>query len=109
KEYTDEIDRDFDIRIAGVNHFTWLLKAEYKGKDVLPIIARSLRETAETETVGGDTDAKAFLNDTISYKLYEIFGYVPTCTAHTKEYVPYWQGLGKLKDADIPPLSIWET
>lgn len=109
KEYTDEIDRDFDIRIAGVNHFTWLLKAEYKGKDVLPIIARSLRETAETETVGGDTGAKAFLNDTISYKLYEIFGYVPTCTAHTKEYVPYWQGLGKLKDADIPPLSIWET
>ncbi|UPO91155.1 hypothetical protein L8T27_027125 (plasmid) [Niallia sp. Man26] len=37
-----------------------------------------------------------------------MFGYVPTCTSHTKEYVPYWQGLGKLKDT-IPPLSIWET
>ena len=27
---------------------------------------------------------------------------------HTKEYVRYWQGLGKT-DEPIPPLSIWET
>jgi alpha-galactosidase len=107
-EYSEEIDRKFDIRIAGVNHFTWLLKAEYEGKDVLPIIAESLKRSAETETVGGDTGAKALYNDAISYQLYDIFGYVPTCTAHTKEYVPYWQGLGKLEDT-IPPLSIWET
>lgn len=107
-EYTAEIDSKFDVRIAGVNHFTWLLKAEYDGKDVLPAIAESMKRTAETETVGGDTGAKALYNDAISYQLYDIFGYVPTCTAHTKEYVPYWQGLGKTKDA-IPPLSIWET
>ena len=96
------------MRIAGVNHFTWLLKAEYEGRDLLPAIAESMKRSAETETVGGDIGAKALFNDAISYQLYEIFGYVPTCTAHTKEYVPYWQGLGKLKD-DIPPLSIWET
>nr|WP_276208244.1 glycoside hydrolase family 4 [Gracilibacillus sp. YIM 98692] len=107
-EYTEEMDQKFDLRIAGVNHFTWLLKAEYEGKDVRPAIAESLRRSAETETVGGDTGAKALFNDSISYQLYDIFGYVPTCTAHTKEYVPYWQGLGKLED-DIPPLSIWET
>ena len=107
-EYTEEIDRKFDMRIAGVNHFTWLLKAEYEGKDLLPAIAESMKRSSETETVGGDTGAKALFNDAISYQLYDIFGYVPTCTAHTKEYVPYWQGLGKLKD-DIPPLSIWET
>lgn len=107
-EYTDEIDRKLDLRIAGVNHFTWLLKAEYEGQNILPDIAESMKRSAETETVGGDTGAKALFNDAISYQLYEIFGYVPTCTAHTKEYVPYWQGLGQLKDA-IPPLSIWET
>ncbi|WP_413789616.1 glycoside hydrolase family 4 [Metabacillus rhizosphaerae] len=107
-EYSEEIDRKFNLRIAGVNHFTWLLKAEYEGKDVLPTIAESLNRSAETETVGGDTGAKALYNDAISYQLYDIFGYVPTCTAHTKEYVPYWQGLGKLEDT-IPPLSIWET
>ncbi|MDG5789442.1 glycoside hydrolase family 4 [Evansella sp. AB-P1] len=107
-EYTEEIEDNFDIRIAGVNHFTWLLKAEYEGRDVLHVIADSMKRSAETETVGGDTGAKALFNDAISYQLYDIFGYVPTCTAHTKEYVPYWQGLGKLKE-QIPPLSIWET
>ncbi|MCK0473211.1 glycoside hydrolase family 4 [Halalkalibacter sp. APA_J-10(15)] len=108
KEYTAYVDSQFDIHITGVNHFTWLIKAEYKGKNVLPIIAQSLKRSAETETVGGDTGAKALFNDKISYQLYDIFGSVPTCTAHTKEYVPYWQGLGKLKEY-IPPLSIWET
>ncbi|RKL66988.1 glycoside hydrolase family 4 [Salipaludibacillus neizhouensis] len=107
-EYSEEINRKFDLRIGGVNHFTWLLKAEYEGKDVLHTIAQSLKHSAEKETVGGDTGAKALHNDAISYQLYDIFGYVPTCTAHTKEYVPYWQGLGKLEDM-IPPLSIWET
>ncbi|MEK5059167.1 glycoside hydrolase family 4 [Paenibacillus sp. FSL H7-0326] len=107
-EYTAEIDSKFDLQIAGVNHFTWLLKAEYEGRNVLPDIAESLKRSAETETVGGDTGAKALFNDAISYELYDIFGYVPTCTAHTKEYVSYYQGLGKTKDA-IPLLSIWET
>lgn len=107
-EYTEEIDRKFDFQIAGVNHFTWLLKAEYEGKNVMPLIAESLKKTAETETVGGDKGAKAIFNDAISYQLYDIFGYVPTCTAHTKEYVRFWQGLGPLEEA-VPALSIWET
>ncbi|MBM0066530.1 glycoside hydrolase family 4 [Bacillus gibsonii] len=107
-DYSETIDKQFDLRIAGVNHFTWLLKADYQGKDVAPLIADSLRKSGETETVGGDVGAKALFNDAISYQLYEIFGYVPTCTAHTKEYVPYWQGLGT-KESIIPPLSIWET
>src|SRR5699024_10906669 len=68
-EYSQAIDRKFDLRIAGVNHFTWLLKAEYEGKNVLPTIAESLKQSAETETVGGDTGAKALFNDAISYQL----------------------------------------
>lgn len=107
-EFNGEIDRKFDFRIAGVNHFTWLLKAKYDGKDVMPQVAESMRISAGTENDGGDTGAKALYNDAITYELYNIFGYIPTCTAHTKEYVRYWQGLGKTKDV-IPPLSIWET
>jgi len=107
-QFTADIDREFDFRIAGVNHFTWLLKAEYNGKDVMAQIAESTRLAAGTESNGGDTGAKAIFNDAITYELYDIFGYIPTCTGHTKEYVRFWQGLGKTKDA-IPPLSIWET
>ena len=74
----------------------------------MPLIAEALRESAGTENDGGDTGAKALHNDAITYELYDIFGSIPTCTAHTKEYVRYWQGLGKTKDV-IPPLSIWES
>ncbi len=107
-QFTADIDRGFDFRVAGVNHFTWLLKAEYNGKDVMAQIADATRLAAGTESNGGDTGAKAIFNDAITYELYDIFGYIPTCTGHTKEYVRFWQGLGKTKDA-IPPLSIWET
>lgn len=103
-----EQDARFDMRIAGVNHFTWMLKAEYDGKNVMPIIAEEIRKIAATEDTGGDRGAKALYNNRIAYKLYEIFGYIPVCVAHTKEYVRFWQGKGTLAE-DIPPLSIWET
>lgn len=108
EEYTGEMDERFDFRIAGVNHFTWLLKAECDGRDVSPAIAESLRIEAETSTDGGDKGAKAMHNAAVGYELYKAFGYVPTCVGHTKEYVRFWQGLGKSPDP-IPPLSIWET
>ncbi|MCB9461110.1 MAG: glycoside hydrolase family 4 [Anaerolineaceae bacterium] len=103
-----EQDARFDMRIAGVNHFTWMLRAEYDGKNVMPIIAEEIRKIAATEDTGGDRGAKALYNNRIAYKLYEIFGYIPVCVAHTKEYVRFWQGKGTLAE-DIPPLSIWET
>lgn len=107
-EWNADVDSRFDMRIAGVNHFTWMLKAEYDGEDVMPAIAESIRQKAATEDTGGDRGAKAIYNDAITYQLYEIFGKVSVCVAHTKEYVPFYQGRGVLKDA-IPPLSIWET
>jgi alpha-galactosidase len=107
-EYTPEIDEKFDLRIAGVNHFTWMIKAEYEGRDVTPQIAESIRRVAATETDGGDKGAKAYFNAAIGYTLYEIFGYIPTCVGHTKEYVRFWQGLGKTKE-NIPPLKIWDV
>ncbi|MFA6133331.1 MAG: glycoside hydrolase family 4 [Phycisphaerae bacterium] len=107
-EYTDEIAAKFDYRAAGVNHFTWLIKAEYEGRDLMKPIAEWLRNEAASETDGGDTGAKKKHNNAIGYQLYQIFGIVPTCVAHTKEYVRFWQGLGKSPEP-IPPLAIWET
>lgn len=108
EELTPEVDEKFDFRIAGPNHFTWLMKAEYKGEDVVPKIAETLREQAAKETDGGDTGAKAMFNTSIGYRLYEIFGYVPTCTGHTKEYVRFWQGHG-ITPEPIQPLSLWDA
>ncbi len=108
KNYSAEIDRKFDMRVVGPNHFTWMIRAEYDGRDVMGNIAESLRTAAASETVGGDTGAKSLHNDRIGYELYRIFGCVPTCVPHTKEYVRLWQGLGRTGEA-IPPLAIWET
>ncbi len=106
--YDAEVDAKFDMRIAGVNHFTWMLKAEYDGKNVLPQIAEWLRQEAATEDTGGDTGAKALFNNRIAHQLYEVFGYIPVCVSHTKEYVSFYQGLGTLPEI-VPPLKIWET
>lgn len=107
-EWNAAVDAAFDMRIAGVNHFTWMLTGDYEGKDVMPQIAESLKISAATEDLGGDKGAKALNNDAIAYQLYEIYGKIPTCVGHTKEYVRFWQGHGTLHD-EIPPLSIWET
>jgi alpha-galactosidase len=107
-EWSDKVDKKFDFLIAGPNHFTWLLKAEYDGKDVIPAIADALRQSAATETDGGDKGSKAKYNATITYDLYRTLGCVPTCVGHTKEYVRFWQGLGKTPEP-IEPLSIWDT
>lgn len=105
---TPALDAAFDLRIAGVNHFTWVLKAEHDGHDYLPVIAEALRQRAATETDGGDTGAKALNNDAIGHHLYELFGQVPACVSHTKEYMRFWQGHGVTEDR-VPPLSLWET
>ena len=107
-EWNAELDDDFDLRIAGVNHFTWMLKAEFQGRDVTARIAESLRRGAVNKTMDGDRSAKALHNDAIGYQLYEIFNRIPVCVSHTKEYVRFYQGHGVLPD-EIPPLLIWET
>ena len=104
----DAQDRRFDLRIAGVNHFTWVLKADYDGQDMTRRIAGTLRHSAATETDGGDTGAKALHNAEIGTQLYDAFGYIPACVSHTKEYVRFWQGHGVTREA-IPPLALWET
>jgi alpha-galactosidase len=108
EHYTPAVDKRFDMRVAGANHFTWMIRAEVDGRDVMGKIAEWLRTAAAGETAGGDTGAKALHNERIGYELYRIFGCVPTCVPHTKEYVRFWQGLGKAPES-IPPLSIWET
>ncbi len=108
EDFTVEVDQAFDMRIAGVNHFTWMLKAEHEGRDVMPLIAEKLGQLAAEEGDGGGKGSKALFNFTLGHTLYQAFGYIPVCVAHTKEYLPFWQGLGQTPEA-IPPLAIWET
>ncbi len=103
---TEAVD-DFRMRIAGVNHFTWLLEATYRGEDVLPRIHEAIRAQGETENP--EANAKSLFNKRIAAKLADVFGAVPVCTAHTKEYLPYFQGYGAhVAEEVVPPLSLFE-
>lgn len=104
-EFTPEIDRDFVMETAGVNHFTWMIKAEYKGENVMPKIAE-FKRTDIIPGSDGEKDAKALNNHLIGYELYKVFGCFPTTIGHTKEYIPFWQGRGILP-SNIPELAIW--
>jgi len=96
----------FDLRIAGVNHFTWTLKADYEGEDKLPAIRAHIEKLAAEESDEGHS--KARFNNAYTLALWDLFGLCPACIAHTKEYVPYWQGHGVADDA-LPPLSIFDA
>lgn len=106
-EYTEEVADKFNFKIAGVNHFTWLIKSEYEGKDYKEEIAEKLRLEGAKETDGGDVGAKAKFNNTITYELYKAFGYINTCIAHTKEYVRYYQGHNVMAE-NLPALDLWD-
>jgi alpha-galactosidase/6-phospho-beta-glucosidase family protein len=100
-------EADFRMVIAGVNHFTWMLEAGFRGRDVLEDIRSALESLGRDEPA--DADAKSLFNKRISAKLGSVFGAVPVCTAHTKEYLPYFQGYGPHADAEcVPPLKIFE-
>lgn len=94
----------FDLRIAGVNHFTWMLKAELNGRNVMPEIQEAFRRGAIGEVDEGY--AKERFNNFITAQLAEHFGSVPTCTGHTKEYLPFYQGRAPIQEP-IPPLSVF--
>ncbi len=91
-----EDDDKLTLLSAGPNHFTWVLKAEYDGEDVLPKMVQGIRdrarEDANKQEQGGTSQAKGFMNNSIAIELYEAFGVLPTVLGHTKEYLRFYQG-----------------
>jgi len=98
------IRRSLDLRVTGVNHFTWMWKFACGGVDYLPAWGRHLARLAEEErrradaALGGGADDNAYAKTKNNYvygqRLFEIFGAYPNRIGHTKEYVPWFQGRG---------------
>jgi len=108
-----DVYRKLDVRIAGVNHFTWMFKFDYDGKDYMPVwrerLARKVREERQSINQalknGADDNARAKAKYNLAYalRLFDIFKAFPNRIAHTKEYVPYFQGRGQ---AEVKPEPI---
>lgn len=90
-----EMDAKFDLRIAGVNHCTWVLRCFYDGKDFMPVLHDFVAREARREYESRPTSkAKPRLNMNYALELMDLYGAFPTAVSHTKEYVPFYQGYG---------------
>ena len=99
-----EVQQKLDLRVGGVNHFTWMFHFHYDGKDYMPAWREHQARQAEEErksaeaALTGDVDGNAYskrkFNVTYAMRLFDIFKAWPDRISHTKEYVPYFQGRG---------------
>lgn len=116
-----EIEARLDLRIMGVNHFTWMTTFIYDGQDMLPawrqkLARKAAKERAAREAqlsndrtqVDNNAHAKAKFNAAYSLELMDIFGAYPDRIAHTKEYVPYFQASG-VSPVDPEPIAVFDA
>lgn len=100
------VEAKLDLAVAGVNHFTWLIRFDYDGEDMLPKWREHLAETARKETA--EAHAKARYNATYALELMDIYGACPDTIGHTKEYVPFYQGHG-VTPPEPAPLRVFDA
>ncbi len=112
-----EIEQHLVMDIVGVNHFTWVSRFEYQGRDLLPEWKALLEQDARAEREkftgsegGTDNNAysKAKYNAAYALDLFSVFGAYPDRIGHTKEYVPYYQGLGVAAN-EPEPITIFDA
>ncbi len=113
-EIPTEIERKLDLHVMGVNHFTWITKLNYDGKDYLPEWYQKLLQEAEeslqSKEIGGPDiapDSKGKFNPVYAQQLMEMFGAYPDIISHTKEYVPFFQGCGT-EDIYPEPIRVFD-
>ena len=100
--------RRLDLAIGGVNHFTWLVRCRYDGRDLMPVLKRKFEAWAKKERLTPGEKAKPRFNHNYALELFKVFGIYPTATSHTKEYVPFFQGYG-IKPNIPEPIRLFDA
>jgi alpha-galactosidase len=71
------------FKIAGVNHFSWVTEFRHGGRDLMPALLKSLKESPESYA------SKA------TEKILELYGWYSPVGGHMVEFLPYFQGHGR--------------
>lgn len=84
---------DIRVNIVGVNHFTWLTEASYKGTDLMPIYREyAEKHIKEPAKVSGDSNwVKSGLNsiDAVKFDLFLRYGHIAAAgDRHLSEFCP---------------------
>ena len=84
---------DIKVNVIGVNHFTWLTKAQYKNIDIFPVYSKLAEEYAETGFTKGKDENWA--NNTfecshkVKFDLFRRYGYIAAAgDRHLAEFCP---------------------
>lgn len=80
--------------VTGINHFTWITRASYKGMDLMPMYARFAEEHADGYDEGGDNN---WMNSSFSsaqrikFDLFRRYGVIAAAgDRHLAEFLPPW-------------------
>ncbi len=95
---------DIKVNVVGVNHFTWLTKAQYRDKDVFPIYRKFAEKYKDTGYKSGAEDnwMNRFFrcSEKVKIDLFLRYGYIAAAgDRHLAEFCP---GNWYLKDAETP-------
>jgi len=101
---TQEMWDKLDLAIGGVNHFVWMLRFNYDGKDMFPEVRRWMEGEIEKEKADPGDWSKTRYNAHYMKVLFDIYGVCPCHIGHTKEYVPFFQGHGM---QPVVPEPLW--
>ena len=103
-----DVMNKLDFAIGGVNHCTWLVRFNYEGKNMMPVIHKQLTQQVKKEKKGPNAKSKARYNSAYALQLFDLYGALPTAVSHTKEYVPFFQGYG-VEPVKPEPISLFDA
>ncbi len=94
-EYGIQADRhEIYTQVTGINHFTWLTRATYKGMDLMPLYAKYAEKYANGYDRGGDNN---WMNSNFScaqkvkFDLFRRYGAIAAAgDRHLVEFLPPW-------------------
>jgi len=92
--YTGVERHELYTTVTGINHFTWITRASYKGIDLFPLYARFAEEFANGYDDGGDTN---WMNSSfasaqcVKFDLFRRYGVIAAAgDRHLAEFLPPW-------------------
>jgi len=92
---TDVPREAIDVNVIGINHFTWINRASYKGTDLFPLFADFVEQHYETGYMRGHDDN--WMNNTfagshrVKFDLFRRYGVIAAAgDRHLSEFLPPW-------------------
>ena len=81
---------EIDIDVGGINHFTWISRAEYKGQNLFPVLDKLIERTGEAGYADPEfTGTVMECHNLVKFELYKQYGILAAAgDRHLSEFLP---------------------